>query len=194
MTQKYNLECCVWWDCTVICLTVLLIYCAGSFRNNEQILKINCMKTNYYLRLIYRSFNKEKCEVLLMINWLVACVVTRSYILHCYKPMDRQRRRRRSHFSSLVFQVTKHTCGFYLWGYIKDSVYIPPLPATLQELRVCIRKSVESITPEVYPEYGRKSTNDSMCVVLHMGYMSIVFYVSKKLQNYFYSSVSFNNC
>ena len=25
-------------------------------------------------------------------------------------------------------------CDFYLWGYIKDNVYVPPLPTTLDDL------------------------------------------------------------
>ena len=25
-------------------------------------------------------------------------------------------------------------CDFFLWGYVKDRVYVPPLPATVDEL------------------------------------------------------------
>jgi len=40
-------------------------------------------------------------------------------------------------------------CDFYLWGYIKDCVYKPPLPRCLQELKFRIREAAESIRGEV---------------------------------------------
>jgi len=27
-------------------------------------------------------------------------------------------------------------CDFFLWGYVKDQVYVPPLPASIPELKV----------------------------------------------------------
>ena len=27
-------------------------------------------------------------------------------------------------------------CDFFLWGYVKDQVYVPPLPASILELKV----------------------------------------------------------
>lgn len=47
-------------------------------------------------------------------------------------------------------------CDFYLWGYIKDRVYVPPLPASLQELRVRITEAVESITPDCLANVWRE--------------------------------------
>ncbi|GBN22259.1 hypothetical protein AVEN_1851-1 [Araneus ventricosus] len=35
---------------------------------------------------------------------------------------------------------------FYMWDYIKDSVYVPPMPATLQDLRDRIVTAVSLIT------------------------------------------------
>lgn len=37
-------------------------------------------------------------------------------------------------------------CDFYLWGFIKDHVYVPPLPADLPDLR--IEAVVATITPD----------------------------------------------
>jgi hypothetical protein len=31
---------------------------------------------------------------------------------------------------------------FFLWGYVKDQVYVPPLPASIPELRVRIRTAI----------------------------------------------------
>ena len=38
---------------------------------------------------------------------------------------------------------------FFLWGYVKDQVYVPPLPASIPELKVRIRTAIETITADV---------------------------------------------
>ncbi|KAJ4444408.1 hypothetical protein ANN_06200 [Periplaneta americana] len=37
-------------------------------------------------------------------------------------------------------------CDFFLWGHIKNLVYIPPLPQNLQELQLRITVGIESIS------------------------------------------------
>jgi len=39
--------------------------------------------------------------------------------------------------------------GFFLWGYVKDRVYVPPLPATVDELQERITAAVNSVTPDM---------------------------------------------
>ena len=39
-------------------------------------------------------------------------------------------------------------CDFFLWGYVKDQVYVPPLPARIPELKVRIRTATETITAD----------------------------------------------
>ena len=39
-------------------------------------------------------------------------------------------------------------CDFFLWGY-KDQVYVPPLPASIPELKVRIRTAIEIITADM---------------------------------------------
>ena len=41
------------------------------------------------------------------------------------------------------------TCDFFLWGYVKDQVYVPPLPASIPELKVRIRTAIETITADM---------------------------------------------
>ena len=36
-------------------------------------------------------------------------------------------------------------CDFFLWGYVKDQVYVRPLPASIPELKVRIRTATETI-------------------------------------------------
>jgi len=40
-------------------------------------------------------------------------------------------------------------CDVFLWGYVKDQVYVPPLPATIPELKVRIRTAIETITADM---------------------------------------------
>jgi hypothetical protein len=41
------------------------------------------------------------------------------------------------------------TCDFFLWGYVKDQVYVPPLPISIPELKVQIRTTIETITADM---------------------------------------------
>ena len=53
--------------------------------------------------------------------------------------------------------TTRHTqytpvatpCDFFLWGYVKDQVYVPPLPASIPELKARIRTAIETITTDM---------------------------------------------
>jgi hypothetical protein len=36
-------------------------------------------------------------------------------------------------------------CDFFMWGYVKESVYVPPLPRDLPELRLRIVDAVATI-------------------------------------------------
>ena len=40
-------------------------------------------------------------------------------------------------------------CDFFLWGYVKDQVYVPLLPAIIPELKVRIRTAIETITTDI---------------------------------------------
>jgi len=40
-------------------------------------------------------------------------------------------------------------CDFFLWDYVKDHVYVPPLPASTPELEVRIRTATETITADM---------------------------------------------
>ena len=40
-------------------------------------------------------------------------------------------------------------CDFFLWDYVKYQVYVPPLPASIPELKVRIRTAIETITADM---------------------------------------------
>jgi len=37
----------------------------------------------------------------------------------------------------------------FLWGYVKDQVYVPPLSSSIPELKVGIRTAIETITADM---------------------------------------------
>ena len=40
-------------------------------------------------------------------------------------------------------------CDFFLQDYVKNQVYVPPLPASIPELKIRIRITVETITADM---------------------------------------------
>jgi hypothetical protein len=41
------------------------------------------------------------------------------------------------------------SCDFFLCGYVKDQVYVSPLPASIPELKVRIRTAIETIIADM---------------------------------------------
>ena len=48
----------------------------------------------------------------------------------------------------LVLQMQTHVISLYGVCYVKDHVYVPPLPASIPELKVRIRTAIETITAD----------------------------------------------
>ena len=46
-------------------------------------------------------------------------------------------------------EIDATLCDFFLWGYAKDQVYVPPLPASIPELKGRIRSAIETITADM---------------------------------------------
>jgi len=40
-------------------------------------------------------------------------------------------------------------CDIFLWGYVKDQIYVPPLPVSIPELKVRIRTTIETIIADM---------------------------------------------
>jgi len=40
-------------------------------------------------------------------------------------------------------------CDYFLWGYVKDKVFVPPQPVSLPDLKNRITVAVETITPDM---------------------------------------------
>jgi len=41
------------------------------------------------------------------------------------------------------------SCDFFLWGFIKEAVYVPSLPTTLDDLKNRITTAVNSVTQDI---------------------------------------------
>ena len=52
------------------------------------------------------------------------------------------------HFMN-VGQLQLSSGNFFLWGYVKNQVYVPPLPASISELKVRIRTAIDTITADM---------------------------------------------
>ncbi|PSN55560.1 hypothetical protein C0J52_12104 [Blattella germanica] len=46
-------------------------------------------------------------------------------------------------------RVSEENVDFFLWGFVKDRVYVPPFPANLPELRDRTREAVVAVTPDM---------------------------------------------
>ncbi|GBN62422.1 hypothetical protein AVEN_201545-1, partial [Araneus ventricosus] len=40
-------------------------------------------------------------------------------------------------------------CDFFLWVFVKDKLYVPPLPRNLEELRTRVGNALNLVTPDM---------------------------------------------
>ena len=60
------------------------------------------------------------------------------------------------------------TCHFFLWGYVKGLVYVPPLPADLEELRQRITTALQTVTQDMVPRVWEELEQTiDVCRALH---------------------------
>jgi hypothetical protein len=45
---------------------------------------------------------------------------------------------------------------FFLWGFVKDNIYVPPLPTILHELNTRIREACANIDEEIFHSVWRE--------------------------------------
>ena len=71
-------------------------------------------------------------------------------------------------------------CDFFLWGYVKDRVYVPPLPATVVELQERIVAAVKSVTPDMLQRvWSELDYRIGVCQVTRGGKIECVWYHMK---------------
>ena len=57
--------------------------------------------------------------------------------------------KRNRHFQRHVVSPDLTPCDFFLWGYIKERVFVPPLPVSLNELKQRITTAVASVDEDM---------------------------------------------
>ena len=57
--------------------------------------------------------------------------------------------KRNRHFQPNVVSPDLTPCDFFLWGYIKDRVFVPPLPVSLNELKQRITTAAASVDEDM---------------------------------------------
>ena len=77
-----------------------------------------------------------------------------SYKIFCPKWCDIKQHiqgyyKRNRHFQRYVVSPDLTPCDFLLWGYMKDRVFIPPLPVSLNELKQRITTAVASVDEDM---------------------------------------------
>ena len=79
---------------------------------------------------------------------------------------------------------------FFLWRFVKDSVYVPPLPKTLPELQRAHRHSNrERHTRHALRGFEGDGSIDCTSAVSHVGRTSSAFKVTMKLQTFLFKMV-----
>ena len=58
-------------------------------------------------------------------------------------------------------------CDFFLWGYVKDQVYVPPLSTSIPELKVQIRTAIETTTADMLQTvWNELDYRDCVCRII----------------------------
>ena len=57
--------------------------------------------------------------------------------------------KRNRHFQRNVVSPDLTPCDFFLWRYIKDRFFVPPLPVSLNELKQLITAAVASVEEDM---------------------------------------------
>ena len=57
--------------------------------------------------------------------------------------------KRNIHFQHYVVSPDLARCDFFLWGYIKDRVFVPPFPVSLNELKQRITTAFASVDEDM---------------------------------------------
>ena len=69
-------------------------------------------------------------------------------------------------------------CDFFLWGYVKDHVYVPPLPASIPEMKIRIRTATETTTPDILHTVWIRKTNYMSLFVFFISLLIVAQHVS----------------
>jgi hypothetical protein len=76
---------------------------------------------------------------------------------------------------------------FFLWGYVKDQVYVPPLPASMPELKVRIRTTIGTVTADMLQTvWNELDYRVDVCRITKCAHIEHLYGMSQKLGVLFY--------
>jgi hypothetical protein len=76
-------------------------------------------------------------------------------------------------------------CDFFLWGYVKDRLFVPPLPRDLAELKARIIATVKNIdAPMLTRVWQEREYHIIVCAVSPIVHITNIFSCKKKLKFY----------
>jgi hypothetical protein len=77
-------------------------------------------------------------------------------------------------------------CDFFLWGYVKNQVYVPPLPTSILELKVRNRTANETITADMQTVWNELDYCVDVCRITKGAHIEHLYGMSQKLGVLFY--------
>jgi hypothetical protein len=77
-------------------------------------------------------------------------------------------------------------CDFFVWGYVKDQVYVPPLPASIPELKIRIRTPIETITADMQTVWNELDYRVDVCRITKCAHIEHLYGISQKYGALFY--------
>ena len=88
--------------------------------------------------------------------------------------------------SSMAFKFTwPNPVRLFLWGYVKDHVFVPPMPLYLAELRQRIEHAVAGIDHQMLVRVGQElDYRIDVCRVTNGGYMEHLWSMYRNFERY----------
>ena len=129
---------------------LLFVRCVRKIAKN-QLLASSCLSVDPSLPLrVLLSVRLSVHMEQLGSHWTNSCEIRFLVIFRKYRVI----RNDCQGFNSLSYTIPRSpdatTCDFVLWDYVKDQVYVPPLPSSIPELlKVRIRTAIETITTDM---------------------------------------------
>jgi hypothetical protein len=122
----------------------LMVLCIAWWHRHMQFQKAE-HSAGWYMKL-WKKSSICVCWMLSVLKLLCVCVCVYIYIYNnwnIHASLYRVCINYRRILQNLI------VCDFLLWGFVKDNVYVPPLPKTLPELRERINTTIRNITQDM---------------------------------------------
>jgi hypothetical protein len=82
-------------------------------------------------------------------------------------------------------------CDYFLWGYVKDKVFVPPQPVSIPDLKTRITVAVETITPDLLIRVGHElDYRLDVCRVMKGAHIEHLYACIINLWSYSFNSTS----